>query len=139
MAEKKSPKTVARSAVARTPAPRRPRAARPDPEAAQLEKIAAMPAPFQAAGRRLHALILRAAPSLQPSVWYGMPGYRKDGKTICFFRADKKFMTFGVTQDAHLAPEPGAPHQLIGSAWYFAALDAATEAALSAIVGRVAG
>ncbi len=34
--------------------------------------------------------------------------------------------------------EDGAPHQLIESAWYFAALDDATEAKLSSIVRRVA-
>jgi hypothetical protein len=81
---------------------------------------------------------LRTAPVLQPTVWYGMPGYAKDGKTVCFFRADKKYMTFGFTQEANLAREENAPHQLIESAWYFTALDDATEAKLSAIVRRVA-
>jgi hypothetical protein len=105
---------------------------------AVLAKIAAMPAPFGAMGERLHALILRSAPSLQPALWYGMPGYAKDGKTVCFFRADKKYMTFGFTQEANLAAQEGAPHQLIESAWYFTALDGATEARLSAIVRKVA-
>jgi hypothetical protein len=107
-------------------------------EAAVLAKIAAMPAPWHAIGERLHALILRSAPALQPAVWYGMPAYTKDGKTVCFFRADKKYMTFGFTQEANLAREEGAPDQLIESAWYFTALDDATEARLSAIVCRVA-
>jgi hypothetical protein len=89
-------------------------------------------------GERLHALILRSAPALQPATWYGMPGYAKDGKTICFFRANKKYMTFGFTQEANLTPEEGAPHQLIESAWYFTALDDATEAKLCAIVRKVA-
>lgn len=96
---------------------------RPDGEAAVLAKIAAMPAPYCAMGERRDALILRSAPALQPTVWYGMPGYAKDGKTVCFFRADKKYMTFGLTQDANLTREEGAPHQLIESAWYFTALD----------------
>jgi len=107
-------------------------------EAAVQAKIAAMPAPFSVLGERLHALILRSAPALQPTVWYGMPAYTKDGNTICFFRADKKYMTFGFTQEANLAPEQGAPHQLMESAWFFAGLDDATEARLSAIVRRVA-
>jgi hypothetical protein len=106
-------------------------------EAAALEKIAAMPAPFSAMGERLHALIVRSAPELQSTVWYGMPAYARDGKTVCFFRADKKYMTFGFTQDANLTREEGAPDQLIESAWYFTALDKATEARLSAIVRRV--
>ncbi len=102
-----------------------------------MEKIAAMPPPYNSMGARLHALILRRAPQLKPTVWYGMPAYAKDGKTICFFRADKKYMTFGFTQDANLTCEEGASHQLIPSAWYFSGLDEATEAALSAIVGKL--
>ncbi len=107
-------------------------------EAAVIEKIALMQDPFRAMGQRIHALIVRTAPALQPAMWYGMPGYAKDGKTVCFFRADKKYMTFGFTQEANLTREEGAPHQLIESAWYFTALDDATEARLSAIVRKVA-
>ena len=103
-----------------------------------LAKIAVMPAPCHAMGERLHALILRSAPALQPTVSYGMPRYAKDGKTVCFFRADKKYMTFGFTQEANFTREEGAPYQFIESAWYFTALDDATEAKLSAIVRKVA-
>jgi hypothetical protein len=115
------------------------KAAKAGGEAAVLASIAAMPAPFRAMGERLHALILRSVPALQPATWYGMPGYAKEGKTFCFFRADKKYMTFGFTQDATLTCEEGAPHQLIECAWYFAALDDATEARLSAIVRNAVG
>jgi hypothetical protein len=72
----------------------KPAAKKADGEAAVLAKIAAMPAPYRAMGERLHALILRSAPELKPTVWYGMPGYAKDGPVVCFFRADK-YMTFG--------------------------------------------
>ncbi len=105
-------------------------------EAGLLAKIAAMPEPFGAMGGRLHALILSSVPELQPTVWYGMPAYRKDGKTVCFFRADKKYMTFGFTQEANLSCEEGSAHQLIECAWFFTGLDDATEARLSAIVRR---
>jgi hypothetical protein len=115
------------------------KATKTDGEGEVLEKIGAMPGPFSAMGERLHALILRSAPALQPRLWYGMPAYAKDGKTFCFFRADKKYMTFGITQEANLNPEEGAPHQLMESAWYFTTLDDATEARLSAIVRKVAG
>ncbi len=107
-------------------------------EADVLEKIAAMPEPYRAMGGILHALILRSAPVLQPATWYGMPAYAKAGKTICFFRADRKYMTFGITQDANLTIEKGAVNQLIESAWYFNALDEVTEAKLSTIVRKVA-
>jgi hypothetical protein len=108
-----------------------------DGEAAVLAKIAAMPDPYRALGERLHALVLRSAPVLQPTLWYGMPAYAKDGQVICFFRADK-YMTFGLSDKAnHDLPE-GAPHLLRDSAWFFTALDEATEARLSAIVQKAA-
>ena len=108
-----------------------------DGEAAVLAKIAAMPAPYRAMGERLHALILRSAPMLQPTVWYGMPAYTKDGKRVCFFRVDK-YLTFGLTPDANLTREEGASHQLLGAAWFMTALDDATETKLSAIVRNAA-
>ena len=135
MAEKATKVTKTANPAAKKAAPRPDKAAG---EAAVLAKIAAMQEPYRLMGERLHALILRSAPALQPTVWYGMPGYAKDGKTVCFFRADKKDMTFGFTQEANLTREEGAPHQLIESAWYFTALDDATEARLSTIVRKVA-
>ena len=104
-----------------------------------LAKVAAMPQGFRAVGERVHAVITRSVPMLEPTVWYGMPGYARDGQTVCFFRADKKYMTFGFTQQANLTCEAGAPHQLIESAWFFTALDDATEAKLAELVRRVAG
>jgi hypothetical protein len=108
-----------------------------DGEAAVLEKIAAMPVPYRAIGERLHEIITKSVPGLTPRTWYGMPAYAKDGKVVCFFRVDK-YMTFGLTEDANLTREEGAPHQLMGSSWYFSGLDDATEAKLSAIVREAA-
>jgi len=110
---------------------------KPEGERAALEKIEAMPEPYRAMGERLHALIMGAAPALQPALWYGMPAYRKDGAVILFFRADE-YMTFGLTEKANLALEEDAPHQLRPSSWFFNTLDEATEAALEAIVRRAA-
>lgn len=107
-------------------------------ETALLAKVDAMPAAYRPLGRRLHALILRCAPSLRPALWYGMPAYTKDGVRICFFRADK-YLTFGLTPEANLALEPGAPHQLRPCAWYLSDLDEATEAELGALVRKAAG
>ena len=103
-------------------------------EAAVLEKIAALPEPFRAMGERLHTLILRSAPTLQPKTWYGMPAYCK---VICFFRADK-YMTFGLSDNATFERAEGVAHQLLGSSWFFEALDEATEAELAAIVQMAA-
>jgi hypothetical protein len=115
----------------------KPAAKRADGEAATLERIAAMPAPYREMGERIHALILRNAPTLEPTTWYGMPAYAKDGKVVCFFRADT-YMTFGLTDKANLTLEQGAPHQLRGSSWFFTALDEATETELAAIVRKAA-
>ena len=108
-----------------------------DGEAEVLAKIAAMPEPYRAMGERLHALILRSAPALKPTVWYGMPGYAKDGPCLCFFRVDK-CMTFGLTEKANFTVEDGAPHQLMECAWFFNSLDDATEAKLADIVRKAA-
>jgi hypothetical protein len=129
MAEKKAAKKKTKTTD--------PAAKKAESEALLLAKIASFPDHFRAIGERLHALIIRSAPTLRPTVWYGMPAYAKDGKTICFFRADKKYMTLGLTQDANLNPAENAPHQLIESAWYFTALDAPTEAKLSTILRKI--
>jgi hypothetical protein len=120
-----------------TKQPARPAAKKVDGEAAALEKIAAMPQPYREMGERLHALILRSAPALQPTTWYGMPAYAKDGKVVCFFRADT-YMTFGLTDKANLALEENAVHQLRETSWFFSALDDPTEAKLAAIVRKAA-
>lgn len=107
-------------------------------EAATLEKIAAMDEPFRGIAERIHALVVRAAPELTPTTWYGMPAYAKNGKVICFFRADKEYMTFGLTPDANLALGPDATDQLRPSSWFFDAFDDATESRLAAIVRNAA-
>ena len=109
-----------------------------DGEAEVLEKIAAMPEPFRGLGERLHALIRRSAPQLRPRVWYGMPGYALDGPVLCFFRADDRYMTFGLTEKVDLSVEEGAPDRLMGCAWFFTGLDDATEARLAGIVRKAA-
>src|SRR3979409_2167856 len=55
-------------------------AAKADGESALLAKIAEMREPDRAMGKQLHAVIKASAPSLSPTLWYGMPAYAKDGK-----------------------------------------------------------
>jgi uncharacterized protein YdhG (YjbR/CyaY superfamily) len=102
MAEKKAMK-AARPAAKKTV---RMSTERADGEAAVLAKIAAMPAPYRAMGERLHAIIKANAPALSPKVWYGMPGYAKDGTVVCFFRGGQMFkeryMTLGFNSTANL-------------------------------------
>jgi uncharacterized protein YdhG (YjbR/CyaY superfamily) len=85
---------------------RGPRADKADGESAVLAKIAEMPEPDRAMGKRLHAIIKASAPVLSPRLWYGMPAYAKDGKVVCFFQSAQKFKsryaTFGFNDTANL-------------------------------------
>ena len=46
----------------------------------------------RAIGKRIHAIVRKAAPELTPKTWYGMPAYaNKDGKAVIFFRDAGKF------------------------------------------------
>jgi len=69
-------------------------------------KIAEMPEPDRSMAERIHALVMKTAPSLLPKTYYGMPAYAKDGKTICFFQPKSKFKvrysTFGFQPDANV-------------------------------------
>lgn len=70
------------------------------------EKISLMTPKEQDIANRLHELIMAAAPHLQPTTWYGMPAWKLEGKTVCFFQAASKFgaryNTFGFDERAEL-------------------------------------
>jgi uncharacterized protein YdhG (YjbR/CyaY superfamily) len=75
-------------------------------EKAVLEAIAKMADADRAIGKRIHAIVRKAAPELTPRTWYGMPAYSKDDKVICFFKDAGKFKeryaTFGFNDNASL-------------------------------------
>jgi len=112
---------------------RGPRADKADGESAVLAKIAEMPEPDRAMGKRLHAVIKASAPALSPKLWYGMPAYAKDGKVVCFFQSGQKFKTryatFGFSDAANL--DEGA---LWPVAFALKELTAAEEARIAALV-----
>jgi hypothetical protein len=104
-----------------------------DGESAVLEKIAAMSEPDRTLAKRLHAVILAAAPGISPRLWYGMPAYAKDDKVVCHFQDARKFKTryatLGFSDKAKLDE---------GSMWPVAfalkELTAAEEAKIAALV-----
>jgi uncharacterized protein YdhG (YjbR/CyaY superfamily) len=106
-----------------------------DGESDVLALIAAMPEPDRVIGERLHAIIKASAPSLSPRSWYGMPGYAKNGKVVCFFQSAHKFntryATFGFQHEANLDE---------GNMWPVAfavkELTAAEEARIGALVKK---
>ena len=116
-------------------APRGPLADKADGERAVLAKIAEMPEPDRAIGKRLHAIIKASAPALSPRLWYGMPAYAKDGKVVCFFQCAQKFKTryatFGFSDEANL--DEGA---MWPTAFALKALTAAEEARIAALVKK---
>ncbi|PYO07201.1 MAG: hypothetical protein DMD30_11490 [Gemmatimonadetes bacterium] len=114
---------------------RGPRADKADGESAVLAKIAEMPEPDRAMGKRLHAIIKASAPALSPRLWYGMPAYAKDGKVVCFFQSAQKFKTryatLGFSDTANL--DEGA---LWPVAFALKELTFAEEARISALVKK---
>jgi uncharacterized protein YdhG (YjbR/CyaY superfamily) len=114
---------------------RGPRADKAAGESAVLAKIAEMPEPDRAMGKRLHAIIKASAPALSPKTWYGMPAYAKDGKVVCFFQSADKFKsryaTLGFSDEANL-DEGG----IWPTSFALKELTAATEAKIGALVKK---
>src|SRR5918993_4086565 len=100
-----------------------------------LAKIAQMPQPDRAMGKRLHAIIKASAPALSPKTCYGMPAYAKDGKVLCFFQSAQKFnsryATLGFNDEANL--DEGA---MWPTSFALKELTATEEAKISALVKR---
>jgi hypothetical protein len=136
MAERKPAKKATRTSAKKAAKSTTKKAAKKtDEESAVLAKIAAMPGSDRAMGERLHALIKASAPALSPRLWFGLPGYARDGKVVCFFRSGhtfkERYMTFGFSDKAKLDE---------GGMWpiYFALteLTATEEARISALVKK---
>lgn len=76
-----------------------------------LAKIAQMPDGDREMAQRLHDIVTEVAPDLSPKLYYGQPGYGRDGKVVVFFRSgqmDKeRYSTFGVSNLAALDDDSG--------------------------------
>ena len=60
---------------------------------AVLDKIAEMPDEDREIAERIHAVVTKAVPELDPKLWYGQQAYAKDGKIVCFYQNPAKFKT----------------------------------------------
>lgn len=100
-----------------------------------LAKIDEMDKPARGVMRRMHEVILRAAPELKARIWYGMPGYALSASSpvLVFFRRDER-MCLGVSEKVPFRPAGGADGRLMPAAWYFDDLDDATEQRVADIV-----
>ena len=103
-----------------------------------LAKIAEMPPEDRQLAERLHEIITKAAPHLEPSTWYGMPAYKSDGKAVAFFKPASKFKaryaTFEFNDNAQLDDGDMWP---IGYA--LTKLTPALEKQIAALVTKAAG
>ncbi|WP_344681311.1 MULTISPECIES: DUF1801 domain-containing protein [Actinomycetes] len=100
-----------------------------------VSKIAAMDEPRRTVMRRLHDLILEAAPDLKPRIWYGMPGYAKSASSpvLVFIRNDE-LISLGVSEKAGPVPAGEGEGRLLPSAWFVDELDDVTERRVAEIV-----
>jgi uncharacterized protein YdhG (YjbR/CyaY superfamily) len=68
--------------------------------------ITALPAGDRKIAKKIHDIVTEVAPDLAPKTYYGMPGWARDGKILCFFQPASKFGvrygTLGFEQPANL-------------------------------------
>jgi len=105
----------------------------------QLAKIDELDEPDRALAKKVHEIIMGAAPDLKPKTWYGMPNYNNaEGKSIVFFQPASKFKarfsTLGFNETAAL--DDG---QMWPTAFAVLKIDSATEKAITALVKKAAG
>lgn len=109
-----------------------------DDAAAVVAKIAEMEEPDRGMAERIHAIVMEAVPEMAPKLWYGMPAYYKDGKSICFFQDAKKFKgryaTLGFNDSAAL--DDGT---MWATAYALTELTPAVEKKIAALVKKAAG
>ena len=66
-------------------------AGRDSDAAANDEAIAKLPDDERELGERIRAMVVAAAPQLDPKTYYGFPAWARDGKVVCFFKPKSKF------------------------------------------------
>ncbi len=103
-----------------------------------IAKIASMDEPQRSLVQRLHEVIVAAAPSLKPRIWYGMPAYAKSASSpaLVTLRNDER-VNLAITEKAAFCPAGGDDGTLMPAAWYIEALDAETESRVADIVRSV--
>ncbi|MFF5497351.1 hypothetical protein [Streptomyces aquilus] len=103
-----------------------------------LAKIAEMRDSDRVMAERVHAVVMAAAPTLAPKLWYGMPAYALDGKIVCFFQSAEKFKaryaTLGFSDLAKLDDGP-----MWAAAFALTEMTAEVEERIGALVKRAVG
>ena len=103
-----------------------------------VDKIAKMDEPRRSTMQRVHDVIMAAAPTLKPRIWYGMPAYAMSASTpaLITLRNDER-LNLAVTEKADFRAAGGADGDLMPAAWYFETVDEVTEKRIAEIVRSV--
>lgn len=91
MADKSGFSAEEKAAIKERAKETRTRRGKKDGAADLAAKIAEMEGTDRKFAERIHAIVGESAPHLEPTTWYGMPAYARDGKTVVFFQAAQKF------------------------------------------------
>jgi hypothetical protein len=104
------------------------------------EKIAKMDEPARSTVQRVHDIIMTAAPTLKPRIWYGMPAYAASASTpaLITLRNDER-VNLAITEKAPFLAAGGVDGQLMPAAWYLETVDEVTEKRIAEIVRSVVG
>lgn len=103
-----------------------------------IDKISKMDEPRRAVMRSVHDVIVAAAPTLKPRIWYGMPAYAKSASTpaLVTLRNDER-LNLAITEKAVFQAAGGMDGELMPAAWYFETVDEATKKRIAEIVRSV--
>src|SRR5690554_4657684 len=100
-----------------------------------IDRIARLDEPERSLVQRVHEVIVAAAPTLKPRIWYGMPAYARSASTpaLVTLRSDER-VNLALTEKVELRPAGGSDGTLMPAAWYFETIDEPTEKRISEIV-----
>lgn len=100
-----------------------------------IDKIEKMEEPERSVVQRVHEVIVAAAPTLKPRIWYGMPAYALSASTpaLVTLRNDER-VNLALTEKVALLPAGGSDGTLMPAAWYLETIDEPTEKRIAEIV-----
>ncbi|WP_298326513.1 DUF1801 domain-containing protein [Haloactinopolyspora sp.] len=103
-----------------------------------VDRIATMDEPRRSVMRRVHDIIMEAAPTSKPRIWYGMPAYARSASTpaLVTLRNDER-MNLAITEKVAFRAAGGGDGTLMPAAWYFETVDDDTEKRIAEIVRSV--
>lgn len=103
-----------------------------------IDKIASMDEPRRSVMQQVHEIIVTAAPSLKPRIWYGMPAYAASASSpaLVTLRNDER-LNLAITEKAPFRAAGGSDGELMPAAWYFENVDSTTQKRIVDIVRSV--